>query len=139
MPMMKKNGNPRTSALPSTVARSGKKARRTFAKAHDSAAAQYGEGRRAMKNAYAALKSTHEKVGDHWEKKDRPGPSDEQAKGGRSTKLPTAAGVDSNATKQHLYEVAQSLEIRGRSTMSKSELVSAIQKANRKATAEARS
>lgn len=138
MPMMKKDGKPRTSELPSTVARSGKKARRTFAKAHDSAAEQYGEGRRAMQTAYAALKLTHEKVGDHWEKKDRPGPSDEQAKGGKSTKLPTAGGVDANATKKHLYQVAQRLDVRGRSTMSKSELVSAIQKANRKATAEAR-
>lgn len=139
MPTMMKNGNPRKSALPSTVARSGKKARLIFAKAHDSAAAQYGDGRRAMQTAYAALKFTHEKVGDHWEKKDRPGLSDEQVKGGKRAKVPTAGGVDANATKAHLYVVAQRLDVRGRSTMSKSELVSAIQKANRKATAEARS
>ena len=138
MPMMKKNGKPKTSALPSTVARSGKKAQRTFAKAHDSAAEQYGEGRRAMQTAYAALKFTHEKVGDHWEKKVRSGPSDEQVEGGKSPKVPTAGGVDANASKKHLYELARRLQVRGRSTMSKPELVSAIQKANRRATAEAR-
>ena len=44
MPMMTKKGKPKKSELPSTVARSGKKARRTFAKAHDSAAKEYGEG-----------------------------------------------------------------------------------------------
>lgn len=136
--MMKKNGKPKKSELPSTIARSGKKARRTFAKAHDSAAEQYGEGRRAMQTAYAALKRTHEKIGDHWEKKDSPGPSDAQAEGGKDTDRPTAGGVDANASKKHLYEVAKRLDIPGRSKMSKSELVKAIQKANRKATAEAR-
>jgi hypothetical protein len=135
---MNKNGKPKKSELPSTVARSGKKARRTFAKAHDSAAEQYGEGRRAMQAAYAALKRTHEKIGDHWEKKDSPGPSDAQAEGGKDTDRLTAGGVNANASKKHLYEVAKRLDIDGRSTMSKSELVKAIQKANRKATAEAR-
>lgn len=136
--MMKKNGKPRKSELPGTVARSGKKARRTFAKAHDSAAEQYGEGRRAMQTAYATLKRTHEKIGDHWERKPDSGPSDAQAEGGKNTDRPTAGGVDANASKEHLYEVAKRLDISGRSKMSKSELVTAIQRANRKATAEAR-
>jgi hypothetical protein len=42
--------------------------------------------------------------------------------------------VDANATKKHLYEVAQRLEVDGRSSMSKDELVAAIQKANDAAT-----
>ncbi len=91
-----------------------------------------------MQTAYAALKHTHEKVGDHWEKKDSPGPSDARAQGGMGTDRPTAGGVDAKASKKHLYQVAKRLDIRGRSNMSKSELVAAIQKANRKATAEAR-
>ena len=49
--------------------------------------------------AFAALKHTHEKVGDHWEPKDEYGPSDPQAEGGKNTVLPTAGGVDANATK----------------------------------------
>ncbi|GLY92236.1 ChaB family protein [Actinoallomurus iriomotensis] len=50
-----------------TVGRSeppGTKAQRTFAKAPGSAAAPYGEGRRAHRVAYEAVKHIHEKVGD---------------------------------------------------------------------------
>ena len=46
--------------------------------------------------------------------------------------------MDANATKDHLYEVAQRLEIEGRSEMTKDELVEAIQKANDRKTAQAR-
>lgn len=138
MPMMTKKGKPKKSELPSTVARSGKKARRTFAKAHDSAAKEYGEGERAMRTAWSALKHTHEKVGDHWERKDKKGPSDAQAKGGKNTNRKTAGGVDANATKKHLYKVAKELDIDGRSKMSKKELVKAIQKENDKRTRRAR-
>lgn len=139
MPMLNSKGKPKKSELPSTIARSGKKAQRTFAKAHDSAVDEYGEGERAMRTAYSALKHTHEKVGDRWEKKDKKGPSDPQAAGGKNTDRETAGGVDANASKKHLYSVAKRLDIDGRSTMSKKQLVKAIQKANRKKTAEARS
>ncbi len=138
MPMLTSKGKPKKSELPSTVARSGKKARRTFAKAHDSAVDQYGEGEQAMRTAYAALKHTHEKVGKRWEKKPTKGPSDAQADGGKNTDRPTAGGVDADASKKHLYSIARRLDIEGRSTMSKGQLVEAIQKANRKETADAR-
>lgn len=135
--MLKKNGKPNKKELPSTVARSGKKARRTFAKAHDAAAKQYGEGEQAMRTAWAALKHTHEKVGKRWTKKPEPGPSDAQAAGGKHTDRPTAGGVDANATKKHLYEVAQQLDIKGRSSMSKQQLVDAIDAENQRRTAQA--
>ncbi|HET8681141.1 MAG TPA: Rho termination factor N-terminal domain-containing protein, partial [Micromonosporaceae bacterium] len=51
----------------------------------------------------------------------------------------TAGGVDANATKAHLMEVAKRLEVRGRSRMTKAELVEAIQKANDRTTRKARS
>lgn len=78
------------------------------------------------------------KVGDHWEPKDQPGPSDPQdAKRGedalRST-TPTAGGVNANATKVHLLDIAKRLEISGRTRMTKAELVAAIDRANRAAT-----
>jgi cation transport regulator ChaB len=132
MPKLKKGGEPRKSELPSTIARSDKHAQRTFAKAHDAAADEYGEGRRAHQTAYSALKHSYEKVGDHWERKSKGsrGPSDAQAAGGRGTRKKTAGGVDANASKEHLMDIARRLDIRGRSTMKKSELVSAIQKAN---------
>jgi cation transport regulator ChaB len=131
MPKTTKKGDAKQSELPDTIKRSDAKAQRTFAKAHDSAVKEYGEGQRAHRVAYAALKHTHEKVGDHWEPKDKgaKGPSDEQAKGGRGTSRKTAGGVDANASKKHLYDLATRMEIPGRSTMSKDELVKALQKA----------
>ena len=139
MPKTTKDGKPKKDELPSTIARSGGKAQRTFAKAHDSAADSYGEGERANRTAYSALKHTHEKVGDHWEPKDGKGPSDAQAAGGRGTGKDTKGGVDANASKAHLYEQAQRLGVEGRSTMSKEDLVDALQRASRRETARSRS
>jgi cation transport regulator ChaB len=125
--------------MPSTLKRSPKKAQDTFAKTHDSAVEQYGEGERAHRTAFSAVKHSFEKVGDHWEPKQKKGPSDAKAAGGRDTKAKTAGGVDANASKQHLMDVAKRLEISGRSRMTKSELVDAIQKANARSTRKARS
>ena len=129
---------PAREELPSTLERSPKSAQETWIKAHDSAVDEYGEGRRAHQTAYSALKHKHHKVGDHWEKKDGKGPSDPQAEGGRGTNRRTAQGVDANASKHDLYEVAQKLDIGGRSKMSKGDLVKAIQKANASATRKSR-
>ena len=138
MPKTDKKGNPKRSELPDTIARSDDKAQRTFAKAHDSAMDEYGDEERAHRVAYAALKHSYEKVGDHWEAKEHAGPSDEQAEGGRDTDRPTAGGVDANASKEHLYDVAKRLDVKGRSEMSKDELVDAIRKANDRASEKAR-
>ena len=138
MPKTTKQGKPRKDELPSTLQRSKGKAQRTFAKAHDAAEEQYGDAERANRVAYSALKHTHEKVGDHWEPKDKKGPSDAKAAGGRNTKAETAGGVDANATKKHLMDVARRLEVTGRSKMSKDELVEAIGKANNRETRKSR-
>jgi len=127
--------------LPSTLERSSEKAQRTWIEVHDAAVEEYGEGERAHRTAYGALKHSFEKVGDHWEAKDEKGPSDEQAeKSGAAARRggPTAEGVDANASKAHLMEVARRLDIPGRSTMTKDELVDAIMRANRRASARAR-
>ena len=125
--------------MPSTIRRSPKKAQDTYVKTHDSAVEQYGEGERAHRTAFAALKHSFEKTGDHWEPKERKGPSDAKAAGGRDTKAETAGGVDANASKQHLMDLAKKLEIAGRSRMTKAQLVEAIQKANDRSTRRARS
>ena len=138
MPKTTKSGKAKQSEIPSTLQRSPEKAQRTFAKAHDSAAEEYCEGRRANQTAWAAVKHSFEKVGDHWEKKDKKGPSDEQAKGGRNTNKATKGGVDANASKSHLMDVAKKLDISGRSKMKKDELVDAIKKASDRKTAQAR-
>ena len=131
-------GKAKKDELPGTLRRSPGKAQRTFAKAHDSAAGEYGDERRANQVAWAAVKHSFEKVGDRWEKKGRKGPSDEQAKGGRNTDKKTKGGVNATASKEHLLDVAKRLSISGRSKMKKKELVDAIGKANDKKTARAR-
>ncbi|MGA5329554.1 ChaB family protein [Streptomyces griseoincarnatus] len=127
--------------MPSTLERSPKDAQRTWIKAHDSAVEQYGEGERAHRVAYGALKHTYEKVGDHWERKEggRKGPSDPRSAKPRQQGGRSGEGVDENASKEHLYALAQRLGIDGRSRMSKSELRDAIRKANRSETRAARS
>ncbi|MDT7546451.1 MAG: hypothetical protein QOE99_2561 [Actinomycetota bacterium] len=127
-----------TEELPATLKRSPAKAQRTFAETHDAAVEQYGEGERAHRTAFSSLKRGFEKVGDHWEPKAEKGPSDEAAETpGRGGK--TAGGVDANASKAHLYDVAKRLGVEGRSRMSKDELVDAIQKANERETRKAAS
>ena len=139
MPKVTKSGNAKESELPSTLQRSDDKAKRTFAKTHDSAAEQYGEGERAYRAAFSALKHSYEKIGDHWEPKEHRGPSDERAEsGGPRPQGESAEGVDANASKKHLVDVARRLDIPGRSKMTKDDLVVAIQKANRKATRRSR-
>ncbi|GGM36642.1 hypothetical protein GCM10012275_04820 [Longimycelium tulufanense] len=136
--------------LPSTIERSARKAQRTWIKAHDSAVETYGEGQRAHRVAFAALKHSFEKVGDHWEPKGDRGPSDPQAARGARRRggarpgraeVPrqrTKQGVDIRASKEHLYQVAQKLRIHGRSRMNKGELAEAIRRANARKTAQAR-
>src|SRR5262245_23911783 len=103
---------PGREVLPSTVRRSPAKAQETWIKTHDSAVETYGEGERAHRTAFAALKHSFEKVGDHWEPKGRRGPSDAQAARGRTAQRgPTAGGVDANASREHLYDVAGKLNI----------------------------
>jgi cation transport regulator ChaB len=139
MPKSTKSGAAEHSELPSTLQRSDEKAQRTYAQTYDSAIEQYdGDERRANQTAFAALKHTHEKVGDHWEPKQEWGPSDAHAERGRDDPHPTAGGVDANASKEHLYELARRLDVKGRSSMTKDELVQALQKANDRASARAR-
>lgn len=125
--------------LPGTLQRSDDKAQRTYVETLASAEKTYDDDERAAHQvAFAALKHTHEKVGDHWEPKEAYGPSDVQAEGDRTTHRETTGGVDANASKQHLYELATRLEVRGRGRMTKKQLVEALQKANDRASARAR-
>ena len=135
MPKMTSGNRARQSELPSTLKKSSAKAQRTFAKTHDSAADQYGEGERAHRTAYAALKHTHERKGDRWVAKDEKGPSDPRSKqrstaAKRAGRGETYGGVDAEGnTKEELYDRARRLGIEGRSRMSKRELARAIARA----------
>jgi cation transport regulator ChaB len=132
---------PAREELPSTLERSPEGAQRTWIKAHDSAVEQYGEGERAHRVAYSALKHTYEKVGDHWERKEkgRKAPSDPRSARPRQVGGRSGEGVDERASKQHLYGVAKELGVEGRSRMDKGELLEAIRKENRAQTRKARS
>ena len=131
MPKTTKSGKAKKSELPGTLQRSNAKAQRTWAKAHDNAAEQYGEGERAHRTAFSALKHTHEKKGDRWVPKNGKGPSDPRAKnpGARQGRGKSFGGVDVYGnSKQELYDRAKKLGINGRSRMSKEELAEAIAK-----------
>ena len=115
--------------LPDTLKRSPEKAQRTWIEAHDSAVETYGEGERAHRTAFSALKHSFEKVGDHWEPKKRKGPSDPRARNPRAREGEGKAlgGVDLYGnTREELYERARELDVRGRSKMRKEELAEAI-------------
>ncbi|HZA76093.1 MAG TPA: ChaB family protein [Acidimicrobiales bacterium] len=134
---------PAREELPSTLQRSSKKAQRTWSKAHDSAVETYGEGERAHRTAFSALKHSFEKIGDHWEPKDSKGPSDPRAKRrrteARAGRGRTYGGVDvEGRSKQELMDLARRLDVPGRSRMTKDQLGKAIARANERSTGRAR-
>jgi hypothetical protein len=113
--------------LPSTIERSPSRAQRTYAKTKARAEKQYGDGERAGRTAYAALKNSFEKVGDHWEPKAHPGPSDPRSKQPadrkRAGKGETFGGVDvEQHTRKELYERARSMGLPVRTRMKKDEI-----------------
>jgi hypothetical protein len=122
---------PADESLPGTLKRSPRKAQETWLKTHDGAVEQYGDGEQAHRTAFKQLKRGWEKVDDHWERKDEPGPSDPRsthrgraARDGRGEAL---GGVDLfGHTKAELYARARRLDVAGRSTMTKLELARAI-------------
>ncbi len=95
-------------AIPQTILRSDEHAQRLWQEAHDSAVKTYGEGGRAHRVAYAALKHEYEKKGDKWVRKAEKGPSDPQAARGPTTKkkstdepkAPTARGKVASTAKE---------------------------------------
>jgi hypothetical protein len=134
---------PGREAMPSTIRRSPAKAQRTWAKVHDAAAKEYGDGERAHRTAYAALKHSFEKRGDRWVPKAAKGPSDPRAKqssaAARKGRGKTFGGVDYYGhSKRELYERAKKLGVPQRSAMSKEQLASAIARRQKSAPRSAR-
>jgi cation transport regulator ChaB len=128
--------------LPSTLRRSDEHAQAIFTETLNSAEETYGPGERARRTAFASLKHSYEKVGDHWERKERRGPSDPQAARGAPDcrpARPTAGGVDVEGhSRDELYDRARKLGVKGASRMKKADLAEAIDKANRRETAKSR-
>lgn len=120
--------------MPGTLQRSSPKAQRTYLETLENAERQYGSGERASRTAYAALKHGFEKVGDHWEEKAVPGPSDSRSKqptteAKRAGRGETFGGVDVEGhSRDELYERARALDPSVSRKMSKEELARLISK-----------
>ena len=117
--------------LPSTLRRSPGKVQRTYEKALDSAHDEYGDEQRAHRTAWGAVKNVAEKKGDHWEQKERTGPSDPRSKKSqkekRQGKGETYGGVDVEGnSKKDLVERAKKAGVKGYSSMNKKELARAL-------------
>jgi cation transport regulator ChaB len=126
----------RKTKIPETIQRSPEKAQRTWKKTHDSAVETYGEGERAHRTAYASLKHSFRREGDHWEPKEKKGPSDPRSKKSteeaRKGKGETFGGVDYyGLSKEELYSRAKDLDVKGRSSMDKKELARAVARKQR--------
>ena len=143
MPKTTKSGSAKKEELPGTLKRSPKKVQKTYEETLDSAHEQYGSEERAHRTAWAAVKHVAEKKGDHWEPKDRKGPSDSQAaKSGRAARRAaggTHGGINAAKPKSQLYEDAKRAGIEGRSNMTNEQLVKALEKHSARATRKARS
>jgi cation transport regulator ChaB len=117
--------------LPGTLKRSPRKVQRTYTKTLDSAHDEYGDEERAHRNAWGSVKNVAEKKGDHWELKDKTGPSDERSKMPQDRKRrgegATYGGVDVEGnTRAQLQERAKKAGIKGYSSMTKAELGKAL-------------
>jgi len=119
--------------VPSTLKRSASKVRRTYEKTLKSAEEEYGDEARAHRTAWSSVKNIAEKKGDHWELKDKNGPSDPRSKKPskqkRAGKGETYGGVDVEGnTRDQLVERAKKAGIRGYSKMNKAELGRQLQR-----------
>jgi cation transport regulator ChaB len=117
--------------LPSTLQRSPNKVQRAYEKTLDSAHEEYGDEKRAHRTAWGSVKNVAEKKGDHWELKDKTGPSDSRSKKShkekRQGKGETYGGVDVEGnSKKDLVERAKKAGVKGYSSMNKKELAKAL-------------
>ncbi len=139
MPAKGKNGE--YADLPSTLERSPKKAQDTYEKTLESAEKTYdGDEERAHRAAWASVKHSFEKVGDHWEPKDHKGPSDPHAEsGGPNAQGTSYRGVDvEGKTKDELLAEARELGAHVTTHMRKGEIAEEIGRANDRETRKAR-
>ena len=131
--MPKKGPNGEYAPLPSTLQRSPKKAQDTYEETLEAAEKTYdGDEERAHRAAWAAVKHSFEKVGDHWEEKDQRGPSDPRAEeGGPDPTGRSYGGVDiEGKTKDQLLEEGRRLGAHVTTHMTKAEIAEEIQRAN---------
>jgi len=139
--MPKKGPNGEYAPLPSTLQRSPKKAQDTYEETLDAAEKTYdGDEERAHRAAWAAVKHSYEKVGDHWEEKDQRGPSDPRSEeGGPNPTGRSYGGVDvEGKTKDELLAEGRRLGAHVTTHMTKAQIAEEIERTNDDATRTAR-
>jgi ChaB len=85
--------------LPSTLARSPKKAQNTYIETLEAAEKKHGDGEAAHRIALASLEHSFEKVGDHWERKQEEGSERCSLRDGRAACRPQRSSAP-NSTEQ---------------------------------------
>ena len=139
--MPKKGPHGEYAPLPSTLERSPQKAQDTYEDTLEAAEKEYDHDEaRAHRVAWASVKHSFEKVGDHWEPKDERGPSDPRSEsGGPDPSGASYGGVDLEGhTKDELLAMARERGAHVTTHMTKAEIASALQHANDRETASAR-
>lgn len=136
MPQTTRQGQAKQSELPSTLRKSNTKAQTTFAKAHDSAVESYGAGRRAHRVACSALTQVTTRSATTVKARTTRG----HRMGGPAVttqmrKVPLRNELARTPARSTCCRWrAHRLDIRGRSTMNKKQLVTAIEKEDRRET-----
>ena len=128
---MPRGKNGEFAPLPSTLERSPKKAQDTYEKTLEHAEEEYGgDQERAHRVAWASVKHSFERVGDHWEAKDQRGPSDPRSQeGGPDASGRSFGGVDVvGHTRDELVAEAEREGAHVTSHMTKAEIGDTIEK-----------
>jgi ChaB len=107
VPKCSRHSLPSASELPGTLKRSPEEAQDTFTRALTSAVQASGEGDQALRAAYAELKRTFERRGDHWIPEQAPSPgvsAPGEVKSGRRgiRKTPTRTRQRPNGFQEHV-------------------------------------
>lgn len=127
--------------LPSTLERSPKKAQDTYEKTLESAENTYdGNEQRAHRAAWASVKHSFEKKGDHWERKGKRGPSDPRAEqSGPDASGKSYGGLDVEGhTKAELLDEAKRRGLHVTTHMKKAEVAQTLERSNDRKTRKSR-
>ena len=117
--------------LPATLKKSPKHAQDIYLETLAATEQEYGVGERASRTAFASLKHSYEKIGDHWEEKDQPGPSEPRAGNDNHSRHETFGGVDLiGHTRQELLDMAGKIGATTTTRMTKPEISRALDRRN---------
>lgn len=113
--------------LSKELKRSSDKAQKRYVKAYAKALDKHGDEKKARKKAQKKLEKKYELVGKKYEKiSDKPQAAPDQQDDDNQTFLVAEARPLAELTRAELYELAKQLEVPGRSSMNKGDLLIAV-------------